>query len=218
MRTRTTQRVSAPVWVALTLLLATGMALSSGQQQSQEDVASGPRWIEGWPVEIEGQDGTITVYQPQLEAWDGHKLEAHMAVSIRPKGDDVPTYGVAWVSARTTVDKQERLVELDDLEISRASFPSETQKEASYVEALRRDVVPNTRLIALDRLEAALALLEAENRLDGRWLQACSRGGRAARVCRARGMRFLSRRTGRALARFAPRPRDAGSDGGHRPR
>ncbi len=91
------------------LLLATGMALSSGQHQSQEDEASAPHWIEGWPVEIEGPDGTITVYQPQLDAWDGHKLEAHTAVSIQPSGVDVPTYGVAWVSARTMVDKQERL-------------------------------------------------------------------------------------------------------------
>ncbi len=111
MGTRTTQRVTAPVWVALTLLLATGMALSSGEQQTQEqeDEASEPQWIEGWPVEIVGPDGTITVYQPQLDAWDGHKLEAHTAVSRQPKDEDVPTYGVAWVSARTMVDKQERL-------------------------------------------------------------------------------------------------------------
>lgn len=101
------------------------------------------------------------MYQPQIDSWDGNHVEAYAAIAVKSAGSEEPTYGVAFIKARTEVDKGARLVVFDQLEIVNAKFPSAPDKEAAYREALQKDVAPKTRTMALDRFEAALAILEA---------------------------------------------------------
>jgi hypothetical protein len=120
----------------------------------------------GWPREIKSGDTTFKIHQPQLESWDGVLLQALVAIEVRAAGSDKPSYGGARVSARTEVDKVDRVVTLNDVKVLKVLFPSAPDKQQAYLETLQKNVIPKARLIALDRLEAELAIMEAEKKID----------------------------------------------------
>ncbi|MCI0615942.1 autotransporter, partial [bacterium] len=105
-------------------------------------------------------DYTLTVYQPQLDSWDGFKLSAHYALSFKKGKDGTATYGVAWVNAQSQVNKDDRMVMLDDIQLTKVHFPSAPDKEAEYLSLIRTNVVPKTKEISLDRLQEAAEVIE----------------------------------------------------------
>jgi hypothetical protein len=118
----------------------------------------------GWPRTFSTGDSTNTLYQPQIDSWEGMVLKAHAAVSIQATGMTDPTFGVLHLQALTRVDKVERLVYFEDIQILDADFPSAAAKKAQYV-ALWLDLLKeNVRSISLDRVAADLALNGAEKK------------------------------------------------------
>jgi hypothetical protein len=66
------------------------------------------------------------------------------------------------LTARTDVDKESRIVSLEDLKVSSVSFPAAKSQEPELERAIR-DGLPNwPRTITLDRLLAELAMTQAE--------------------------------------------------------
>lgn len=110
-----------------------------------------------WPREAVRGDEKISMYQPQLETWEGDELHAYAALSVKKGGDQRTNYGVVWFTARTEVDKVNRQVILDDFRITRVKFPTLLAKEAEYQSFLQAKLPGKSRVIALDRLEAAVA-------------------------------------------------------------
>ena len=106
-------------------------------------------------------DATLSFYLPQVDAWDGHRLEAHAAVSIAPSAGAQPVFGVASVVADTQVDKGARTVSIDGLRIASVRFPSAPDQEATYRKLLEQHIPKRVRTMELDRLEAALATVQA---------------------------------------------------------
>ena len=119
---------------------------------------------EAWPRHFTSGGTLLTMYQPQLDGWDGRSLEAHAAVSVRLAEASESTFGIVWISARTNVDKETRLVDFDQIEFSRATFPSAPASEGAYLDLFRRAVSKGSKPIALDRLEASLAILKERRR------------------------------------------------------
>lgn len=72
---------------------------------SGSSAESGPSDEWGWPRRINSGDTTLTIYQPQLDAWSGNQLTGRAAVAVQTSASATPTYGVIWFSARTEVDK-----------------------------------------------------------------------------------------------------------------
>jgi hypothetical protein len=112
----------------------------------------------GWPREKSNAGGTLIYYQPQLDEWkDFRRLEARMAVSIKPAGGQ-PTLGVVSFRARTDANLDTRNVVVSRLEIISVRFPSLDDAKATAMETLVRNfLLPSGTLnINLDRLLAAL--------------------------------------------------------------
>jgi hypothetical protein len=145
--------------MALALVLAAAPGAAAQQQQGGAP-ASGPTDI-GWPRQVQDGSNTITVYQPQVESWQGNQLQERAAVSVSTPASPTPTFGVIWFTARTEVDKQSRIVTLDDIEITRASFPTKPDQQDAYRQALQAAIPQGARTIALDRLEANLEVTQA---------------------------------------------------------
>jgi hypothetical protein len=125
-----------------------------------------------WPRRLGTNAGIFLIYQPQLDSWKDNKLEAHAVVSVTPTGAKDPVFGVIWFSARTDVDKTNRLVYLEDLNITRSSFPSAPDKAAAWVEALHElEPTKRSKAISLDRLEAQLGIVQAKAQSESRPLQ-----------------------------------------------
>ena len=80
-----------------------------------------------------------------------------MAVALRPTGQKAETFGVIWGTARTDVDRVTRTVELNDLIVSKANFPTLPDKGAQYLPGLRTALASALQTMALDSLEASLA-------------------------------------------------------------
>lgn len=124
--------------LALALFLVLAVALPAHAQQGggTPPSASAPTDI-GWPRQVKGGGATITVYQPQVDSWDGNVLKERAAVSVATQASPTPTFGVIWFTARTDVDKQSRVVTLHDIEITRASFPTAADQSDAYLQTLR---------------------------------------------------------------------------------
>jgi len=125
----------------------------------------------GWPRIFSGNGQSFAVYQPQLDSWDGFTLEAHVAVALAAGAEEPPVFGVANLKVRTLVDKTERLVSLDDLQVIDARFPSAPEQEQAYTDALRAVLPKNIKSVALDRLEAQLGIQEAQSKSEALPLQ-----------------------------------------------
>ena len=114
-----------------------------------------------WPREAEVGDEKISMYQPQLDSWEGDEIRAYAALALQNKQDRKTKYGVVWFTAHTEVDKVNRQVTLDDFQITKVQFPTMPSKEAQYQTFLQEKLPGKTKIIALDRLEAALVASES---------------------------------------------------------
>lgn len=121
-----------------------------------------------WPTQAKAGSTTLTVYQPQVDSWDGHKLEARAAVSAsQGEGEKAKsTYGIVHVTARTLVDKGSRTVTLEDFTIAKADFPSADSKESRiWIDSLRKDA-EKRKTLSLDRLEAQMGVVAAQSKAE----------------------------------------------------
>ena len=117
---------------------------------------------EAWPRKASRGDETITMYQPQVEAWEGDEVRAYAALALVSKTKKTTKYGVVWFTARTEVDKVNRQVTLDDFQITKVKFPALEAREAEYQAFLQAKLPGKSKVIALDRLEAALGASDSK--------------------------------------------------------
>ncbi|HZU97129.1 MAG TPA: hypothetical protein VFF73_10570, partial [Planctomycetota bacterium] len=114
-----------------------------------------------WPRQFEANGETYTVYQPQVESWDGVRLSSRAAVSVQAGTAD-PVFGVIWFTGNTDVDKEARMVTLSNRDIPRASFPTAGDQMTRWLAAIRAHFLQGgTKTFSLDRLEAAVAVTKS---------------------------------------------------------
>ena len=151
---------------------AAGIGAWTGPSQDQDAAASVDAAAQAdvdengnpvWPRVIEDSGRTFTIYQPQIDKFDDTVLEARAAVQVdTPVGEKTQTtYGVIWIRANAFIDKETELVQLDDIQITKASFPTAGDRMDEYLDVLRRNAEKG-RTVSLDRIEANLAVTQAE--------------------------------------------------------
>src|SRR5262249_48404946 len=118
--------------------------------------ADAPSGADPWPRKMTVQGAALSIYQPQLESWTGNLLDAYAAVTIRTAGSAVTNYGVVWFTARTEVDKVNRVVTLADFSVTKQNFPTLANNGAAYKSAFQ-SALPWNESMPLDELETALS-------------------------------------------------------------
>lgn len=121
----------------------------------------------GWPRTIHSSAIQIDVYQPQVDSWANGKLQDRTALAITEKATGQTAYGTAWISARTTVDQDTRLVTLYDIDVQKVTFPSAGNREAEYARTATEALQQWRPTIALDRLLADIAITQNEQNSNG---------------------------------------------------
>ena len=116
-----------------------------------------------WPRQLTSEDNTFSVFQPQYERWEQGRLDGRAAVAVEDQASPQPRYGVIWFTARTQIDKETRMVTLEDLAVSKADFPTVPDGGAGYLAALRQPLSAPPLTIALDRLQAELEVERVED-------------------------------------------------------
>jgi len=109
-----------------------------------------------WPRVIFRNGVTNTIYQPQLVSWDYSTLKAVSAVAVQAKGAPEPTFGTINLTIRTRVDRAQREVFFENVQIPQALFPSASAQAGAYLATLRSLIPKEVESISLDRIEASL--------------------------------------------------------------
>src|SRR5690348_12905333 len=163
-------RVSVPpkhfvAWTCLLqVILVRSMNCSPGQGQTPPDAANaqkagvqrGPTSEGNWPRTFRSGPDTFLIYEPQIETWEDNRINLYAAVEFKTEAGGASKYGVVWFSASTEVDKVNRLVTLDQAQVTKVRFPVAHEKESQLTELLNKTLPGATKIISLDRLEAAL--------------------------------------------------------------
>ncbi len=121
-----------------------------------------PAGDEYWPKEIDSNNIHLVLYQPQVDSWKGNRIAARSAVIVTFKGDTTQIFGTVSISARTDVDREARMVALEDIEIKEANFPSAIPLQDKLRKAVRESVPSWPHTVSLDRLLADLAITQRE--------------------------------------------------------
>jgi len=109
----------------------------------------------GWPRTFTGGGDKFSVYQPQVEKWDGNRLYLYAAVEVQSQSKKTSSYGVIWFNARTEIDKINRTVTLDQVQLTKVNFPADSSKNAELTKLLEAKLPNATKSVSLDRLIAA---------------------------------------------------------------
>src|SRR5262249_39879202 len=121
-----------------------------------------------WPREIQLEQATLVVYQPQIENIEGVTLSGRMAVSWEPKGGSA-VFGVVWFDARFLADKDSRDVQIDQYTVRKVRFPESTPEQEKKLAAYLEQEVPKWDLKpSLDDLENAVAVSKKEAQSEKR--------------------------------------------------
>ena len=134
-------------------------ALGAGPLLAQ---AAAPPADPGWPRQFYYSGDSITVYQPQIDAWQDNLIRGHAAVAIKAPGMAEPTFGVISLQGVTAVNKDTRLVDLTDIAVTNAKFPAAGSQASAFAAALTLVVPMSYANVSLDRLELSLAANQDE--------------------------------------------------------
>ncbi len=117
----------------------------------------------GWPREITHEQGTVIMFQPQLDSFKNNVLEGRAAVSVTFKDSQEPVFGAIWFKARLETDLDTRTAGILNLEIPRVRFPEATpEQEKKFAAFLEKEIPKWDLTLSLDRLEATMDLAERE--------------------------------------------------------
>jgi hypothetical protein len=136
-------------------LLAVHFAAALAAAQGADDLT--------WPRSATAGADTLTIYQPQIEQWNGAEIAGQAAVSIQT-GEAPPLYGVARLSATAEMDKAARVMTIRDIRLARVAFATAPEKDAAYLDGFRKLLPAGAKTVALDKLEGSFALTETVKR------------------------------------------------------
>ncbi len=117
-----------------------------------------------WPRTRSTNQHTVTLHLPQVERWTSNFFTARAAVEVKMAKAKTEWLGVVWFEAHGSVDRSNRVVMLDRLEITKGNFPTAADKGSNAL-AVVRDVLPaGARTVSLDYLVTALGFVQAAAR------------------------------------------------------
>jgi hypothetical protein len=151
---------SEPLLAGVLALVAALAAPAAGAAAPADSTTDAIGRESPWPVTVEDGDTTLTVYQPQLDQWDGFKLEGRVAVQAAVgKTNPQVTYGIVSLEARTLTDKGTRVVTIDQAKVVGAEFPSAPNADTQrWANAIANDLAGKSRTIGLDQFESQLTV------------------------------------------------------------
>src|SRR5262249_20015939 len=85
------------------------------------------------------------------------------AVSVKDAASPEEQFGVVWFTAKTDVDRADSLVTLNDITITKGSFPASPDKTDQYVKALQASGPQQMADVSFAHLKAQIALAQAES-------------------------------------------------------
>ena len=119
MKLKSTVSTIAQFIICFCLMFTAAITIAAAAPLAESDIKDN-----GWPRSFDSAGYNVIVYQPQVEKWpDFERITFRSAISIGKKGNSALKYGTIFVSAKTSVSLDERLVLLTDRKVEEVSFP-----------------------------------------------------------------------------------------------
>jgi hypothetical protein len=117
-----------------------------------------------WPMRATASDGAdVTIFQPQLESFEGDTLIGRAAVAVVPAGQQEPVYGTLWLQSRVETDRVARTVRIVDVNVTKVLFPSPSSIATQPLsDAVRQAILSHPIAISLDHLLASVEAIQKE--------------------------------------------------------
>jgi len=144
-------RLLKHVWIvaaSLGLLANASAETYSTEKAADEQVIS----LVSFPREINEDGVRIVLHVPEIETWeDFEKVTGRVAVEVTPAGENDAVVGTAEFVADTEANVEERVVAIDNAEVTNTSFPLSHEERRQQLDGLvRRAVRKKTQYIPLD--------------------------------------------------------------------
>jgi len=116
-----------------------------------------------WPRTVPLNQGTVTIYAPQVDQLDGNSMQFRAALAYRATAGAEPVFGAGWFESPVVIDSARRMVHPSELKLTESRFPEGTddiQSELAMVLALQS---PRWNLeMPLDEINAELRTAATE--------------------------------------------------------
>lgn len=122
-----------------------------------------PSWAVDWPQEMQIEQGKIIIYQPQPEKLQGNVLTGRSAMSLELKKLDEPIFGVFWFRAQIDTDREQDLVNVHNIEITKVRWPDSTdEQEKRFTDVVEQNLPKTGFNVSMASLSASLEAAEVE--------------------------------------------------------
>ncbi len=115
-----------------------------------------------WPRTVALDEGTVTIYEPQVDEMSETSIRFRAALAWREKPGAEPVFGAGWFESDVQVDRFSRTVHPVELKVSQTRFPVEADVQSSLSKAMAQPSFASNFTFSLDELEASLASTKAE--------------------------------------------------------
>ena len=85
---------------------------------------------ENWPRTFPLQQGSITIYAPQVDEFDGELIKFRAALAYREKADSDPVFGAGWFESPVKANRSGRAVRPTDIEVTELRFPGRHRRSS----------------------------------------------------------------------------------------
>jgi hypothetical protein len=118
-----------------------------------------------WPRSMEMGTGTLEIFQPQIEKFEGVTLSGRAALSWTAGKDKAPVFGVLWFTTTVSIDRDARTGTIETIRVDKVRFPNITKDEEKDLATILEREVPKWDLtLSLDSIQASLAVSQAEKK------------------------------------------------------
>ncbi len=149
----------APLRAAAALALA--LAGAPVPRAAAAEDPQGATSTTNWPLLVDNQDMELRVFRPHAVDLAGDRLTARAVISRALVGADgqlgEPAFGVAWLSSRADIDRDERTIALSDQEVTKITLAGLGDQDSARLSALIRDSLRERQpVLHLDRVLLAI--------------------------------------------------------------
>ncbi len=119
-----------------------------------------------WPRDVQGPQGTITLFKPQIDDFNNDHLSARAAVSVTPTDGSGQIFGALWLDCRVRTDQPGGTVMVENATVREIKFPNGTNPQTAAVRSTLESEIPRLNLtFPLDeiRQEVKTARQESES-------------------------------------------------------
>ena len=117
-----------------------------------------------WPRTLPLEQGSVTVYQLQVDEMESDVIHFRAALAYRATADAEPVFGAGWFESPVEIDSSRRIVHPTNLKVTETRFPAGTDDVQSELSTVLAQQSPTWNLdFSLDELQESLKMAEAES-------------------------------------------------------